>query len=126
MADWLKVNVDGSYDPGSGEGGIGVVIRDERGGVQLTAWKYINNCDNAEEVEALACREGLKLPVEWCRQSLILESDCISLVSALRQEKTRSQLGFILDEVLEWGDQLEDCKIVHTRRERNGVVHKLT
>jgi ribonuclease HI len=29
--DWLKINVDGALDERTGEGGIGVVIRNHRG-----------------------------------------------------------------------------------------------
>ncbi|RLM65588.1 hypothetical protein C2845_PM16G09560 [Panicum miliaceum] len=40
---WLKVNVDGAFDSvASGDGvASGVVIRDEAGSVQLSAWKFI-------------------------------------------------------------------------------------
>jgi ribonuclease HI len=37
--DWLKINVDGALDERTGEGGIGVVIRNHRGEVILTAWR---------------------------------------------------------------------------------------
>ena len=121
-----KADVDGSFVPGSEEGGIRVVIRDDKGEVLLTAWSYISKGSDAEEIEALACREGLKLAVEWCKQRLILESDCRSLVETMKKwERNRSQLGFILEEVLELADQLPEWKIAHTRRERNGVAYEL-
>ena len=49
-----------------------IIIRDDEGGILLTAWKYIIDACDAEEVEALACKKGLKLAVEWCKQSLIV------------------------------------------------------
>jgi ribonuclease HI len=55
------VNVDGALDVASGEDGIGVVIRDAKGEVQLSAWKYVDHSIRAEEVEALACKEGMEL-----------------------------------------------------------------
>jgi hypothetical protein len=81
--DWMKVNVDGAFDAASGEGGAGVVIRDSRGRVQLTAWKFISQCVSAEEAEALACKEGLELAAKWCRQGIILETDCGTIASML-------------------------------------------
>ena len=39
---WTKINVDGTYDADTGVGGIGVVIRDDKGAVMLTAWKFID------------------------------------------------------------------------------------
>ena len=55
------VNLDGALNPSSGEAGIGVIIRDDQGGVLLSSWQYIRQEGNAEEVEASACREGLAL-----------------------------------------------------------------
>ena len=89
-----KADVDGSFVPGSEEGGIRVVIRDDKGEVLLTAWSHISKGSDAEGIEALACREGLKLAVEWCKQRLILESDCRSLVETIKKwERNRSQLA---------------------------------
>jgi len=53
----------------------------------ITAWSYISKGIDAEEIEALACREGLKLAVEWCKQRLILELDCRSLVGTMKKRK---------------------------------------
>lgn len=38
---WLKVNVDGAYSESSGEGGIGVIIRDHAAAVQLSSWQWV-------------------------------------------------------------------------------------
>jgi len=59
----------------SREAGIGVVIRDSSGSVLLTAWNFISDAGSAEEVEALACEEGLTLAAEWMASPSILESD---------------------------------------------------
>ena len=42
-----------------------------------------------------------------------------------RRERIRAQLGFLMEEVLERGDKLPEWKIIHTKRERNGVAHEL-
>ena len=65
-AGWIKINVDGAYDDNTREGGIGIVIRDDMMAIKLTAWKHIVRAEDAEEVEALACVEGMKLAQEWC------------------------------------------------------------
>jgi len=45
------------------------------------------------------------------------ESDCSSLICMLKKrERIRSQLGFLVEEVLEWGDKLPEWKIIHTKR----------
>jgi hypothetical protein len=63
----IKVNMDGAFDAHSREGGVGIVARDNAGSVVFTAWKYIARGEDAEELEAMACKEGLVLASEWCR-----------------------------------------------------------
>nr|TKV94449.1 hypothetical protein SEVIR_9G295500v2 [Setaria viridis] len=66
---------------GGGWPGIGVVIRDSSGAVQLTAWKNVADGRDAEELESLACKEGLSLAADWCQQCAILETDCCSIAT---------------------------------------------
>ncbi|CAL5097923.1 unnamed protein product [Urochloa decumbens] len=101
-AGWHKINVDGAFDLSTGAGAVGVIIRDEHGGVLLTAWKEVNGCTDAEELEALACKEGLSLAAEWTQGRSVLESDCSTLVPLFGdREGRRSRLKFILDEAVE-------------------------
>jgi len=44
---------------------VGVVIRDHEGLVKLTAWRLLSHCWDAEEAEAVACREGIALSARW-------------------------------------------------------------
>jgi ribonuclease HI len=123
--DFLKVNVDGAFDGASGIGGIGVVIRDSSGLVQLTAWRFISQ-SSAEEMEALACKEGMDLAAKWCRQNIILETDCSTVASMLSVGSgMRSCLKFTIDEAIEAGSKLPQWKIIHMRRESNSVSHEL-
>ena len=55
---WIKINVDGAFDDNSKEAGIGVIIRDESGQVLLSSCRYVHAGSDAEEIEALACKEG--------------------------------------------------------------------
>ena len=83
----------------SREAGIGVVIRDSSGSVLLTAWKFISDAGSAEEVEALACKEGLTLAAEWTASPSILESDCANIIKYLHQpERQRSASAFTIQE----------------------------
>ncbi|CAN6177270.1 unnamed protein product [Urochloa humidicola] len=123
---WHKINVDGAFDCETGNGGVGVIIRDHQGRTLLTAWKFIPAAADAEEMEALACWEGIKLAAEWTRNKAVLETDCSSLVSLLgRDTAHRSRLKFVLDETVEVGRDLPEWTVVHTRRERNRVAHEL-
>lgn len=87
--DWLKINV------------VGVIIRNARGEAQLTAWKYVSKCTSAEEMEALACKEGPVLAAA-CHQCVILETDCEPIAAMLASGTgMRSYLKFIIDEALD-------------------------
>ena len=105
---WCKVNVDGAFDPTTGKGGIGFIIRDRAGSVLLSAWKY------------------LQLAAEWYRGRVILESDCSYVVGLLREGNfRRSRLKFALEETVATGRLLPEWTCVHTRRERNRAAREL-
>nr|CAB3446285.1 unnamed protein product [Digitaria exilis] len=57
----LKVNVDGAFCLETGDAGIGVVVRDDAGQPLLMASRRIFHCRDAEEAEALACLEGVRM-----------------------------------------------------------------
>jgi hypothetical protein len=112
----IKVNVDGAFDAHSGEGGS----------VVFTAWKYIARGGDAEELEAMACKEGLVLASEWCTGGIVLESDCIFLKNLFgKRNGERSSLRFILEEALEAGHAISHWEFVPTGRERNRAGHEL-
>jgi hypothetical protein len=62
---WSKINVDGSFVAETGAGGIGVVARDSDDKILMTAWSTLFQCEDAAEVEARACEEGLRLAGQW-------------------------------------------------------------
>lgn len=98
---WIKVNVDGAMSEESGEAGVGVVIRDHRGTVLLSAWKALFDAGSAEEVEALACREGLHLAAEWIQKPTVLESDCSTIIGYLsKKQKQRAPSFFPIQDAL--------------------------
>jgi ribonuclease HI len=97
----VKVNVNAAFDSSSGNGGIGVIIRDATGKALLTSWCFVRHAREAEEVEATAAREGLSLAAEWRRLPSVLEVDCSTRAQMLhRREGERSQLKFIIDEAI--------------------------
>ncbi|GJN36873.1 hypothetical protein PR202_gb25808 [Eleusine coracana subsp. coracana] len=81
---WIKINVDGGFDNDMGKAGIGIVIRDAFGKALLCSWRVPFRARNAEETEAVAATEGLRLAVEWNQEKAILESDCASVIQAFK------------------------------------------
>jgi hypothetical protein len=95
---WTKINVDGSFVEQSGAAGVGVIARDDKGTVIFTAWCAIARCESAYEAEALACLEGLKLASQWASGSVILETDCVRVLNALRDKDDKSEACFVIEE----------------------------
>jgi ribonuclease HI len=80
MDGWVKLNTDAAFCEGWGTASVGVVIRDSAGKVILSAWRVIRGCASAEQAEAEACLEGLRLVADWVQQPTCLESDCSNLI----------------------------------------------
>jgi hypothetical protein len=97
-AGWIKVNVDASFVNATGEASVGVVIRNHKGEVLLTAWRVLLRCASAE-----ACVDGLRLASKWCAGPTILESDSARLVAALGDgREDRSELRWTILEAKEY------------------------
>jgi hypothetical protein len=57
----MKINVDGAFNPRTAEAAIGLIARDHDGNPKIMVRCLIPNCRDAEEAEAMACLEGVKL-----------------------------------------------------------------
>ena len=83
---WAKQNSDASFHEEESEGAWGAVLRDEHGGVILSAWGFIPSCPTAECAEAIAGYESVKCIIPRYAGPVHLENDCASLVSELKEE----------------------------------------
>ena len=94
-------------------------------------WRYAGLCLHswaqlAEQVEALACREGLALATEWIPSPAVVESDCASVIKYLTWPDTqKSSSTFIILDALEEADKLPQVQFHHVSREQNRVAHEL-
>jgi hypothetical protein len=82
---WHKLNIDGSYDA-NGNAGAGMVVRDHNGEVIISACRQLKSCRDPLEAELYALMEGLSLALQWCNLPLIIETDCLEIVSMLKKE----------------------------------------
>ncbi|RCV07680.1 hypothetical protein SETIT_1G264700v2 [Setaria italica] len=80
--DLVKVNVDGSFVPQTGEAGVGVIA-------------VLFHCASAVEAKARACVEGIRLAGEWTPGSVISEMDCAQINQASRSREDRSQIVLV-------------------------------
>ncbi|TVU30076.1 hypothetical protein EJB05_21682, partial [Eragrostis curvula] len=72
---WIKIDVDASFIEESGPASAGIIIRDYAGNVIISTWRLLFHCTSAEEAELQACREGLRLGLEWSQLPAIRSGD---------------------------------------------------
>lgn len=122
----MKLNIDGSFQPDTGKGGLGVVLRNRLGEVIFAACGYIQRCTGALEAELMACREGLLMALQWTLLPIIIETDCQEMLNLLQsKELVRSELMFLVKEVhdLMMGNRVVSLAKVH--RNQNRISHVL-
>jgi hypothetical protein len=57
--------------------------------VLLSAWWTLDHLSRAEEVEAVACLEGIHLALEWVKMPTEIETDCAVLLKAIKCKDVR-------------------------------------
>jgi hypothetical protein len=99
--DSIKVNVDGAFNPSSGAVVVGVIARDNAGNPYIMAWRLLFHCGDAEEAEAVAVLEGIRIAERWpANISIIVESDCSNLVTKIMgKEIDRSVLSGVISDI---------------------------
>ena len=103
-----------------------MAIRNHLGKIMLSAWKKVFNAGSTEEVEALACREGLLLAAEWTSEPIILESDCLAVINYLSKPLSqRSHSCFIIREAVEVASRIPGVVFRHIGRACNKLAHEL-
>ncbi|XP_057719932.1 uncharacterized protein LOC130934373 [Arachis stenosperma] len=112
----LKVNVDAAVGK-INKGGVGVVIRDNLGQVMATACWAIPFPLEAHEAEAYAVYRGMKMAIESCFTNIILESDSMQVVKALKQRKViDSYFGFFIADNMYLIDNFRSISFNHVKR----------
>jgi hypothetical protein len=99
---WTKMNTDAECFPSTGSTSAGVIVHDNKGKVLLSAWRNLSNVASAEEAEALACLEGMRPMLEWVSRPTCVESDCVTLIKAIRSlDLSRARWLGIIAEIKE-------------------------
>ncbi|RCV42220.1 hypothetical protein SETIT_9G199100v2 [Setaria italica] len=122
----IKFNVDGAFIKETGKAAVGVIVRYGEGHPLLTDWRWLRQCRDAEEAEALACLEGIRMASRWPDRAVILESDCSTVIGKLRVEGLeRSLVAPIILDIRGDASHLQGVSFVKIRREQNRVTHEL-
>ncbi|KAK9277999.1 hypothetical protein L1049_027556 [Liquidambar formosana] len=83
----FKINTDGAWVAKDGIGGVGIVIRDERGMFIAGMAKKLWYMGSAQIAEALALREGLQFALDTSIKGLVVETDAKGVIEDLKNSK---------------------------------------
>lgn len=119
----VKVTVDAAIFTKSSSYGIGMLARNDKG--EVIYGRSESYQGNVRVAEAMAVKEALS----WCKlnkwQELVLESDCLSVVQALRCSiKMSSPFGYIIRECREMLKEL-NIEVFYIKRSANEAAHVL-
>ncbi|CAI9773285.1 unnamed protein product [Fraxinus pennsylvanica] len=98
---FLKLNVDGAIFHHLHKAGVGSVLRGQEGKVLMAASKGEREVANPETIEFLAVLRGLQFVLFMGISHLVLESDCLLVVSQLNDAEsiTLSPWGSIISDI---------------------------
>ena len=126
ILDFYKANYDGALLEESGEAGLGVVIRNEKGEVMESLAEKINKPDSVEILEALAARRAVLFATELGLQRVVFEGDSETVFKALSGATLdRSCIGHIIKDCKSISGLFQAHFFSHTRRYGNTVAHAL-
>ncbi|KAJ8451527.1 hypothetical protein Cgig2_018161 [Carnegiea gigantea] len=115
-AGYLKLNVDaGRLEEGNF--GWGFVLRDHLGGIVMAGSCQGMGFQGAELEETRACLFALNQVQRHGHDRLIVESDCLSLVSKLRKkEAPNNSLGFFISDIFQLVFSFQFISFVQVKR----------
>jgi ribonuclease HI len=123
----VKINVDGAYNPNTGEAAVGIIVRDYEGNPGIMAWKMLRHCRDAEEAEGIACLQSLKYADRWpSHVQAVLESDCANIITKVQScEEDCSLLSAVITDINEIMVRRGACWVQKIWREQNMIAHNL-
>ncbi|KAF5478058.1 hypothetical protein F2P56_004648, partial [Juglans regia] len=120
----LKLNVDGAVFASQQRAGVGVILRDDKGEVILSACKKENDINDHLEIELIAILRGLQICLPLGIPQLVIESDSLLLVDEIQNDKApRSLHGNLVTQIKQLMQRLQKCFIQHSGRLGNSVAH---
>lgn len=125
-AGGFKLNVDASFYAGSESFSIGMVIRDHTGsflGGQVARYPNVNT---VFEAEAMAIAEALSWLMTLPYQGVIVESDSLLSVQAIRCCHVNSlEVGHVLDRCHSLLCSRPDLSVSFVKRQSNKLAHEM-
>jgi ribonuclease HI len=123
---WMKLNVDGAWEILENRGGVGMILRDEKGHIIVTTCSNMEMCVSPLEAEAIACNQGIALALQHTNLPFLVESDCLVLTSMVQEEGVnRSSVAAIVNDIKKLCRQSRVVQVKHVSRHMNEVSHLL-
>ncbi|XP_022143535.1 uncharacterized protein LOC111013412 [Momordica charantia] len=121
-----KLNTNAAWRADTNTGGIGWILRDEKGEVIKASCRIIRAERNITYLEVMAICEGLRaIRQEHCRP-IHLESDSLEAIHLLhRQCQDQTEIIWLLEEIWQMMKDMEIVSMRHISREANKVAHGL-
>uniref|UniRef100_A0ACD6ATS5 Uncharacterized protein n=1 Tax=Avena sativa TaxID=4498 RepID=A0ACD6ATS5_AVESA len=112
-----------SFNPENLKGGIGAVIRDDRGRFIAACNDPVHYAIDANTLEAMAVRRGLALANEVGCPKIIVQSDCLQVIETLQSGCFSSMAAAALfEDIIVQASTSSKCDFSFCNREANSVV----
>ena len=123
---WFKINTDGVVFKDTGQSGIGVVVRNEKGDLMGAMSKKILLLLGAVEVEARVAEEGIIFARDLGLGGIMVEGDASIVISALvNLERSPSSIQKIMEGARTKLKAFKQWKTNHVHRHCNFAAHLL-
>jgi ribonuclease HI len=124
--EFVKVDIDASFDEGTGSGSTGVIIRDWMWGAIAASHTFLPYPVDAPMAEAFALKEGLLLAQHAGCNRLIVQSNCMEVVETMANGGfSANSAAAVYDECNIVWSGLQMISIEHCSGEANKTAHKL-
>ena len=125
-ANWFKINVDRVVFASQKAAGLGVIIRDDRGRVEVAISRKVLAPLGALEAKAKAFEAGLLLARDIGIQDVVLEGDSWVIYNALCEVSLPpSSVALIVIGMLDLCKAFRRIEFSHVKRKGNRSVHLL-
>jgi ribonuclease HI len=122
----LNISIDGAFKEERGQGGIGVVVRNENGECIVALACHFPLSGPSLHMEAEACHAGLRVAIYFGWMDIKIESDCAALISDLSFDRENySEVGRIINDCHSYRRTINSCQVSYVYREANEVANRL-
>ena len=126
LESFNKVNFDATMFENLGCAGIEVAIRHSDGEIIAALSQRIPFPHSVEMVEAMAARKTIVFAQEMSLSKVVVEGDCLRVVSTLNASVCCNTLyGNVIEGTCRWCCQFQHCQFQHVIRRGNMLTHTL-